>query len=320
MQQYDIEIDPNATNTSHALILDLVGGNKRILDVGCSTGYLGAVLVDRGCSVVGIEIDPEAAAAAGSRLERVVVGDLQTMDLAAELADDAFDVVIFGDVLEHVTDPSSVLRSAQSLLHPSGSVVISIPHVAHGDVRLALLSGKWNYTNLGLLDDTHVRFYTRDTLMQLLRESGFVATDVRRTVVDLFGTELDVKPEDFDAEVIDRILEDPEALTYQFVVRAVPDDADQAVRALIEREQAQRDEVHALHRSMERARREWAAMAERADLALEQWKASQEEAARLRSELRDLQAELNAIHRTKSMRALRLPRSAYGRLRRLLAL
>jgi GT2 family glycosyltransferase/2-polyprenyl-3-methyl-5-hydroxy-6-metoxy-1,4-benzoquinol methylase len=241
VSKYSVDIDANA-NTSHAIMLGLVGGSKRVLDVGCAAGDLARALVGRGCTVSGVELDEAAAAAAKPVLERLVVGDVSSLDLPAELGHGAFDVVVFGDVLEHLTDPLPVLRSAKELLAPGGYVVISVPNIAHADVRLSLLNGDFTYRPLGLLDETHVRFFTRRSLYALVTEAGFAPADVRRTVAPPFGTEIQVRREDVLPGVVERLLEDPDAETYQFVLTAVPDDAD----AITGRLRCELDE--ALHR------------------------------------------------------------------------
>jgi len=187
--KYDTDVDP-ASETSHAQMLRLVGSNKRVLDVGCASGYLARCLREQGCRVSGVEVDPEAAAEAAPVLDEVVVGDLEQLDLPAEFAGKTFDVIVFGDVLEHLRDPLPVLRSVRDLLSPGGAVVISVPNIAHADVRLALLQGKFSYRPVGLLDTTHVRFFTRDSLRAFLRDAGFVAVDVQTTTADVLTTEL----------------------------------------------------------------------------------------------------------------------------------
>jgi len=220
--KYNAEPDPDNDNTSHGLVLELVGTGKRVLDVGCATGYLAKALGDRDNQVSGVEIDPDAANEARPYLERLVVGDLEQMDLGAELAGETFDVVVFADVLEHLRDPVSTLRQAKALLRENGFVVLSIPNVAHGSVRLALLEGQFEYRSLGLLDDTHVRFFTRASLEDLLTEAGFVAVHVRRTTASPFQTEIPVSPSDFPDDVIAKVAADPDSTTYQFVLTAVP--------------------------------------------------------------------------------------------------
>jgi 2-polyprenyl-3-methyl-5-hydroxy-6-metoxy-1,4-benzoquinol methylase len=236
VSKYDIDIDlANRAGTSHAYLVELVGSNKRVLDVGCDTGYLGEALNTRGNVTTGFEYNQVSAAEARKRLARVEIGDLESSDLVELFGRASFDIVVFGDVLEHLRDPLRVLRQARGLLAPGGSVLISVPNIAHGDVRLALLRGRFNYTQVGLLDDTHTRFFTRDSLVTFLQDAGFVLVELRRTVAELFTTEVGVTEADFDPAIVAQLRADPEATTYQFVLRAVPDDAaeitsEQAVR------------------------------------------------------------------------------------------
>lgn len=226
LSKYDIHLDlEQKQGTSHALLVELVGANKRVLDVGCDTGYLGEALGAFGNETAGFEVNEETAAEARKRLTRVEVGDLESTDLVAVFGPGSFDVVVFGDVLEHLRDPLPVLRQARHLLAPGGSVVISTPNVAHGDVRLALLSGRFDYNQLGILDVTHTRFFTRQSLVDFLHDAGFVLADLRRTRAALFSTEIKVEQGDYDPALVEQLQADDEATTYQFVARAVPDDA-----------------------------------------------------------------------------------------------
>ena len=225
VSKYDIEVDLAAEGTSHRLMIDLVGSNKSVLDVGCSTGYLGRVLKAFGCTVSGVEYDAEAAKAAAENLDDVTVADLEATSLSDLYGDRRFEVIVFGDVLEHLRDPMPTLRQARGLLAPGGYVVISLPNISHGDVRMSLLLGRFPYSNVGLLDHTHLRFFTRESLRGFLSDAGFIATEVRTTKAPLFGTELGVRPDEIDDEVVRAIERDEDATTYQFVVSAIPDDA-----------------------------------------------------------------------------------------------
>jgi SAM-dependent methyltransferase len=190
-----------------------------VLEFGCATGYMTEVLKDRlGCTVVGIEIDPGAAALAEEHAERVIVGDAEKIDYAAELAGEEFDVVIFADVLEHLKEPADVLRRVRPFIAEDGVVIASIPNIAHASVRLALLGGEFRYREWGLLDDTHLRFFTRASIQDLFEESGYVVTHWLRQRLDVGETEIKV-PEVPEA-VREWLASDPEATTYQFVLRA----------------------------------------------------------------------------------------------------
>ena len=324
--RYDTDVDLSNHNNSHTLMVELVGGTKRVLDVGCATGYLAKALVERGCTVSGVEFDGEAAEEARPHLERLVIGDLETMDLAEAFGEDRFDVIVFGDVLEHLRDPLPVLRRAKALLADGGSVVASIPNIAHGSVRLALLAGRFDYQDLGLLDTTHVRFFTRSSVEDLFRQAGMVPIDVRRTTAGFFDTPVPVSEGEFAPEVVDAVRADPEAHTYQFVLKAVLDDADGAVAQLRADAEAQRDRISVLETELAAARfvaQESQGRAEDADKRaadLENRLAGTlEELDAVRAEIAGLRAHLDELHATRTMRWTQQAREAYSRLRHLRA-
>ena len=213
----------------------LVGHNKSVLELGCATGHVTKAMVDRGCKVVGIELDAAAATVAEAWAERVVAGDIDRGEVWDQIDDESFDVVLCGDVLEHLRDPLGALRSAVRKLKPDGYVVTSLPNVAHGDVRMLLLGGSFRYREVGLLDRTHLRFFTLETIRELLRGAGLLVVDTKRVVVPLFGTELEVSREGIPQATVDGILSDPEAETYQFVMKSVRDNGSQAVADLADR-------------------------------------------------------------------------------------
>jgi 2-polyprenyl-3-methyl-5-hydroxy-6-metoxy-1,4-benzoquinol methylase len=155
-------------------LLSLIPGTARkVLDVGCGTGRLGETLKARqAAEVVGIEYDERAADSARRRLDRVVVSDVEA--LAADgFPADTFDVVVCGDVLEHLREPGQFLRRVRDWLQPEGQLIASIPNVRHHSVVNALLAGNWTYETAGLLDRTHLRFFTRRTIGDLFHLAGF---------------------------------------------------------------------------------------------------------------------------------------------------
>jgi 2-polyprenyl-3-methyl-5-hydroxy-6-metoxy-1,4-benzoquinol methylase len=218
---YDLEsMDPDAVNTSHGLVVQFVGAARRVLDVGCSTGYLGEALTARGCVVDGVDKDPDAVAIAGTRLNSAQVVDLDTDDLAEVLAGHEYDRIIFADVLEHLMNPRAVLASAAALLAPDGEIVISIPNVAHGALRLALLQGRWDYHETGLLDRTHIRFFTRTSLVALIHSAGLSVTAIRSTVVDPLGSEVEIQRTELPQGVLSWVRAQDDSFNYQFVAMA----------------------------------------------------------------------------------------------------
>ncbi|WP_291810517.1 class I SAM-dependent methyltransferase [Cellulomonas sp.] len=220
MSFYKTTVDTRVRNSSHTLIVEMVGEGRIVLDVGCASGYLGAALQERGCEVSGVEIDQQDASEARKVLGRVEVVDLETTPLDEVFEPGSFDDVIFGDVLEHLRDPAAALRSAERLLRPGGSVVVSVPNVAHGSVRLALLEGRWEYLDTGLLDRTHVTFFTYDSLMRTLHDAGLRVRELRATVFDALGTEVAVDAQVLPDEVVHWVRQQPYADVYQFVLAA----------------------------------------------------------------------------------------------------
>jgi SAM-dependent methyltransferase len=195
--------------------------HERVLDLGCATGWQARLLVGRGCTVVGVEVDPAAAARATAWCERVIVCDLDFADLPTLLGVDRFDVIAAGDVLEHLRDPVRILRFLPHVLRPNGRVVASVPNISHGSVRLALLTGAFSYEEAGLLDRTHLRFFTLSTLQNMFESAGYVIDRLERVKVPID------KATPYDPALLPPGVEDavammPEATTFQFLVVARP--------------------------------------------------------------------------------------------------
>jgi len=199
----------------HSRLLALVGGSKRVLDVGCSSGYLARPLAERGCTVIGIERDPDAAAVARTVCEQVLVGDVEVMALPFER--DSFDVILCGDLVEHLREPEQFLVRVRPYLRSGGLLVLSTPNVANWAIRLSLLVGRWRYTERGILDRTHLHLFTRKTLVETLRQAGYRIVELDITVpVPGRGTPMVEQV----AHAVGRLR--PTLFAYQFVVAAEP--------------------------------------------------------------------------------------------------
>lgn len=162
-------------------ILRHVRSGERILDVGCGRGRLGEEMRARGNVVHGIELDPDAAATAQGRLDFAHCGDATVLDqLPDEIRAGGYDTLVLADVLEHLINPEDFLRGVTPLLREGGRLLISLPNVASWPTRLRLLAGDFSYGDSGVLDRTHLRFFTRKTARALVTGLGFrvVAEDV----------------------------------------------------------------------------------------------------------------------------------------------
>ena len=176
-ERYRMPVSLSAENNPHSFALDMVGSSRTVLELGCSGGHVTELLVAAGNTVVGVESDPVWAAEASKFAERVHVLDLD-VDSVADVESGRFDVIVAGDVLEHLRDPLAALVKVLPLLKPGGDVIISVPNMAYVDVRLLMLEGRIEYQDEGLLDRTHLRWFTRDSLRDLIEHAGLAAVEV----------------------------------------------------------------------------------------------------------------------------------------------
>ena len=156
--------------SSHYWMLNALAREKspvRILDVGTASGYLGKVWRASGHYVAGIEFDAAAAENARQYYDEFEVADLESFAFPYR---QKFDYIVFADVLEHLRDPAAVLRRCIPSLKESGKIIISVPNIANWIIRLSLLLGKFDYMDRGILDRTHMRFFTLKSLKRMMRD------------------------------------------------------------------------------------------------------------------------------------------------------
>jgi 2-polyprenyl-3-methyl-5-hydroxy-6-metoxy-1,4-benzoquinol methylase len=153
-------------------------GARRVLDVGCSTGRFGERIRARGgVTVVGVEPDAVAAEQARPRLDEVVVGLFPEVEPRLS---GCFDAIVFNDVLEHMVEPADALPACRRLLARDGVLVASVPNVRHVTVLgPLLLRGDWRYTEIGILDQTHLRFFTRSSLLEFFQDADWDIVQLR---------------------------------------------------------------------------------------------------------------------------------------------
>lgn len=216
--------DESSNNSSWSNMYPYIADGSRVLDVGCSTGNFGAALEKlKGCTVVGVDLNAADVAEAAKRISEAFVLDITVEGVAEKLG--TFDVVVFADVIEHLPDPRATLRAVHSLLNPGGRVVYSIPHMGHLSVRTDMLEGRFPYTEIGLLDRTHLHFYDRGEINDVFRAGGFRI--VEENPIDLGY------PAEWTSERLGRLglttspaffemLRQTEANVYQYVGLAVP--------------------------------------------------------------------------------------------------
>lgn len=217
---YNIALD---SETAPAKMLRLVEENQKILEIGCASGVQSKILTEQlGCAVTGIEINPDAASDARKYCERVIVGNIEQVDLAEHLPEQQYDIVMFADVLEHLYDPGKVLEKIKSVLSDDGYVLASIPNVVHSSVIFEMLNGNFDYRQYGLLDNTHIRFFTKKTIYQLFEKAGFVISHLDRVTCRDCDTEFGAASRGKEDQLILDYIRDrnPENETFQFIIKA----------------------------------------------------------------------------------------------------
>ncbi|MBK1632388.1 hypothetical protein CKO31_16915 [Thiohalocapsa halophila] len=227
--QYHRAFDPKG-NDSLAKLARLVRPGSEVLDVGAGPGVLAAYLHDeRACLVDGIEMDAASAAHGVSVFRSLWVADLEHDDPAALVGQARYDAIVCADILEHLRAPEQLLLRLKPLLKADGVLLLSVPNVAHAGLIAELIQGELRYRDEGLLDRTHIRFFTRSSLRGMLADCGLRSYS--------FDTvKLTVEQSEFASDRVDALapelrgalLEADDALTYQFIVSCAPEERSSA--------------------------------------------------------------------------------------------
>lgn len=208
--------------SSHAVLLQMLAGLPpgRVLDIGCSGGLLSARARELGHHVVGVDLFEHPGVR--DRTDEFHRADLEE-GLPAEVGT-GYDVVVIGDVIEHVTNPRRTLAEVRKALKPDGHVLLSVPNFGHWYPRGRVTLGRFGYDRRGILDETHVRFFTRRTLLRLVQEAGFDVLDQQATGLPL-GTfsAADSRVKQIVRKVDQRLVElRPTLFGYQHILRLTP--------------------------------------------------------------------------------------------------
>jgi methionine biosynthesis protein MetW len=186
--RYGEDVAQHGFSKTHRQIVEWVPRGARVLDIGCATGYVGRQLMqEKGCSVVGLEVDEAAAAKARQAGLTVHVGSVLDPKFRKQVKG-PFDAIVAADVLEHLTEPEVALRAARGWLADGGRLIVATPNIAAWRVRWQLLvHGKFEYTDTGIFDRTHVHFFTHDSFRRLVAEHGWQVRDRLFELVDIPG-------------------------------------------------------------------------------------------------------------------------------------
>ena len=220
--KYDTPLEMN-DNNAPAKILRRVRPGSTVLELGPASGRMTRYLSEQlACRVSIVERDPDAFQSAMAYASEGFCGDIMQFGWVQQFSGRRFSYILLADVLEHLCDPLAVLKQCRELLEREGELLLSTPNLAHGDVLLSLIRNDFRYHKLGLLDETHIHFFCYHSLMDCCREAGFQVTVEDGTHLPLFGSELGLKREDFDAGLIRMLQLRPLGTVYQFVFALRP--------------------------------------------------------------------------------------------------
>lgn len=224
---YNRNIDLNNPDDSLALLYNFVAGDSYVLDVGCAGGELAKILhQNKNAQIVGMEYDNEAVKLCrkNGAFEGVIKIDLNKLKAKDfPIFKNHFDYIILGDVLEHLYNPSEVMQELLCFLKDDGYFLLSIPNIAHASIKANLLLNDWNYTELGILDKTHIRFFTADSIINFLGEHRLLITELVTTKLYIDGYQKH-KVDELPAEIFDFIVKDAHSHVFQYVLKAKKSD------------------------------------------------------------------------------------------------
>lgn len=218
---YNKNIKTDDTNDSSAVIFNFIGEKSEVLDMGCACGDLAEQLhIRKKCTVYGLEFNPSSVAKC---IQKKVFAQVRQFDLNT-LAESSFpefkqkfDYCILGDVLEHLQNPDDVLKTAASYLKKDGVVIISLPNLSHASIKANLLLNDFTRTPLGILDKTHLHFFTYKNIAELLYKCSLDIKDMAYTSLPADGYQPH-KISELPAAVADFILEDPHSSVFQYIL------------------------------------------------------------------------------------------------------
>ena len=274
---------PLHANHSHSQIVRRVPRYARVLELGCADGSMSRLLKQHcEASIIGVEQNPNTAWRARCFCDYVFTENLDDPHSLDALEGEKFDVITLVDVLEHLQHPQALLQRLKPLLLDEGCLLLSVPNVAHASVRLELLKGDFRYESSGILDDTHLKFFTATTLQTILVEAGYAVQALDYTWHDLADTVISEQLQTLGIHVTPEALaafHTPDAMAYQFIAASQPLPEVAATAPVVP--------LKPLTASQDT------------------WAGLQRELAQARQQLLDTQAELGRVYATRSWQVLR---------------
>ena len=217
-EKYQFEIKEIDQNTTHGMILSRIAPGSKVLECGCASGYRTRFMTEKmGCTVHIVEIDNNCFLSAMEHAEKGYCGDLNRPLWYEYYEEERYDYILFADVLEHLKNPESVLESASNLLKQDGKIIFSVPNICHNDIIIKLFYDHFNYTSLGLLDNTHIHFFGGRDLARFADQAGLKIKQFNGLMIPTQCTE-QKWPGEVDKRLLDLLKERELGEFYQYVI------------------------------------------------------------------------------------------------------
>lgn len=217
MSKYDSNL-LLSENESQTKILKRIKSGSRVLEFGSAHGIMSKYLKeDLLCKLYAVELDSGAALDSGKYCDRILVDNIENYTWKEEFKELKFDYIIFADVLEHLYDPWKVLREVRPFLSEGGRVLISLPNIAHNAVIMNLIDDDFSYRPLGILDNTHIRFFTKSTIDNMVDVCGYETVNIDAIFLDPQFTEFSKHYSDYNRGLVNQLNKRSHGHVYQYI-------------------------------------------------------------------------------------------------------
>ena len=217
--KYDFQIDTIKPNTAHGKVLSHIKPGSTVLECGCAAGYMTRFMnVKLRCEVSIVEIDEDAYEKAKQYSERSCRADLMDSQWYWFYQDKRFDYVLFADVLEHLTDPLSVVKKAVNLMKDDGQMIVSIPNICHNDILIRMFYDDFRYTRYGILDEGHLRFCGLNQIEAFFNEAGLKIEQIESVIIQTGSTEQRFVNKEIDSDLMKALRRRQHGEDFQYVI------------------------------------------------------------------------------------------------------
>ncbi len=231
MSKYNSSLNLDS-NSSHTKIINRISCGSKVLEFGPAHGAMTRYLKEqKKCIIYAVELDSDAAQDAKEFCADIVIDNIENYSWKNNFLGIKFDYIVFADVLEHLYDPWEVLSEVKSFLKEDGHILISLPNIANNAIIMSLMQDEFNYYSTGLLDDTHLRFFTKLTIDKMINNAGYSIINVDATFCPPYNTEFKKSYSDFNPYIIEELSKRNYGHVYQFIYEVGHKDANNIVNS-----------------------------------------------------------------------------------------